>query len=369
MPRERFVPCVAATQGLERVYADEALVTRQRDGVPTSSSSQPQIMAAMLEALDVRRGHRVLEVGLGTGYNAALLSRLVGARGSVTSIDLDTSVVAAARDALAATRHRVTTARGDGRAGWAEGAPYDRIVVTASTPTIPSAWWEQLAPDGSLVVPLRLDAMQVVVAFARTGYGFRSTYLIPGGFMPLRDDADADAPTDPTATILVRTTRPGRPASRVIAYGPALGRLTVAAHAAFVGHLAGRPRRRALRGLAMFPLAWHIALSCGIRLVSVSRDTEPMRVGLVAPSTGAFATFAAAQVDSRWYTRWVETYGPADGVRDELLSRADEWVAAGSPSLDQLVVDVDYGGLRRGSRALRTVDNGDHRIRFGYDSR
>jgi protein-L-isoaspartate(D-aspartate) O-methyltransferase len=365
VPRERFVPAVAAAYGMERVYADDALVTRQRDGVPMSSSSQPQIMASMLEALDVRRGQRVLEIGLGTGYNAALLSRLAGAHGVVTSIDLDASAVVAAREALAATRHQVTAVDGDGRMGWAVGAPYDRIEVTASTSVIPLAWWEQLAPDGLLVVPLRLDAMQAVVVFARTESGFRSMATIPGGFMPLRDDADV--PTDPTPTILVRATRPGRPPTRTIAYGPVLGRLSAAVHSAFVGHLAGRPRRRAVRRHPVFALSWQLALSSGARVVSVARDADPLRVGLVDSSTGAFAVFCAERTDTTWHTRWLETYGPADGVREELRAHVGDWTAAGSPSLDRLAVAVDYTDRRpRGPRALRTVDNGDHRIRFAW---
>lgn len=96
VPRHVFVPEVPP----ERAYADEAVVTKVGDdGMPTSSASQPSIVGLMLEQLDVARGHRVLEIGAGTGYNAALLAELVGPEGAVTTVDLDADVVERARPA------------------------------------------------------------------------------------------------------------------------------------------------------------------------------------------------------------------------------------------------------------------------------
>jgi protein-L-isoaspartate(D-aspartate) O-methyltransferase len=92
-PRHLFVP----EYPLHLVYGDRALVTKTRAGVGTSSSSQPAIMAVMLEALRPRRGMNVLEIGAGTGYNAALLRELVGPDGAVTSIDIQADVTARAR--------------------------------------------------------------------------------------------------------------------------------------------------------------------------------------------------------------------------------------------------------------------------------
>jgi protein-L-isoaspartate(D-aspartate) O-methyltransferase len=105
VPRELFVVAVAAREGLEAVYRDDAIVIK-RDalGRPASSSSQPSIMAAMLEQLQVRPGQRVLEVGAGSGYNAALLSSLVGPGGHVVSVELDEEVARAARAALTGGR-------------------------------------------------------------------------------------------------------------------------------------------------------------------------------------------------------------------------------------------------------------------------
>src|SRR5262245_57665292 len=90
VPRHLFVPGAA----LSEAYRDDATVTkRDRDGVPVSSSSQPTIMAIMLDQLEVAPGHRVLEIGAGTGYNAALLAHLVGPAGAVVSVDIDAGVV------------------------------------------------------------------------------------------------------------------------------------------------------------------------------------------------------------------------------------------------------------------------------------
>jgi protein-L-isoaspartate(D-aspartate) O-methyltransferase len=196
VPRERFLPEVAARDGLEAVYADRAIVTRtdSRTGVPTSSSSQPAVMAAMLEALDLRAGHRVLEVGTGTGWNAALLAHLVGPAGLVTSVEIDADLADRARAALAGEAHVHV---GDGHAGWPAGAPFDRIVATASTATVPRAWFDQLAPGGILVAPLRLagPGVQAVAALRKEVGGLRSVTVVPGGFMSLQGPDGASPPT------------------------------------------------------------------------------------------------------------------------------------------------------------------------------
>jgi protein-L-isoaspartate(D-aspartate) O-methyltransferase len=191
VPRELFVIPVAPQQGLEPVYRDHAIVTkRDAQGRPTSSSSQPSIMAVMLKQLDVRPGQRVLEIGAGSGYNAALLATLVGAGGLVVSVELDDQVARAARAALAQGGYPVQVATADGRHGWAAGAPFDRIIVTASTDDVPRAWFDQLVVDGRLVLPLRFSRRwflpQAVVTLRRTTVGLESLAVVPGAFMALR---------------------------------------------------------------------------------------------------------------------------------------------------------------------------------------
>jgi protein-L-isoaspartate(D-aspartate) O-methyltransferase len=191
VPRELFVAPAAARQGLESVYRDRAIVT-ERDalGRPTSSSSQPSIMAVMLQQLDLRPGQRVLEVGAGSGYNAALLATLVGPGGLVVSVELDEEVARSARAALAQGGYPVQVVTADGWHGWAALAPFDRIIVTASTEDVARAWFDQLAVDGRLVLPLRFSRRwflpQVVVTLRRTAVGLESVAVVPGAFMGVR---------------------------------------------------------------------------------------------------------------------------------------------------------------------------------------
>jgi len=134
VPRELFVGEFADREGLAAVYRDEAILTkRNAQGTALSSSSQPAIMALMLEQLGLEEGMRVLEVGAGAGDNAALLSLLVGPRGRVISVDIDPELVRDARRSPRAGGYRARVLLGDGREGIAEFAAYNRIIVTASS--------------------------------------------------------------------------------------------------------------------------------------------------------------------------------------------------------------------------------------------
>lgn len=184
VPRHLFVSDVT----VERAYANEAVVThRNAEGVATSSASAPGVIAAMLEDLDVQPGHRILEIGAGTGYNAALLAHLAGPDGEVTTIDIDPDVVREARENLAAVGHQgVSVVCGDGEFGHADHAPYDRIIVTAGAWDLPPAWADQLSPGGRLVVPLRMRGLTRVIAFEPEDGHWRSRSIEECGFMPIR---------------------------------------------------------------------------------------------------------------------------------------------------------------------------------------
>lgn len=183
VPRHVFVPDVPA----EDVYTDRSIAIKLEDDVPISSSSQPAIMAEMLEMLALRDGERVLEIGAGSGYNAALLAELAGPSGFVETLDLDDDLVAAARRHLdAAGYSRVRTVCADGAHGDPGGAPFDAVIATVGVERIPPAWIAQLRAGGRLVAPLTIRSMQKVIAFERTVRGLESFAIVDAGFMMLR---------------------------------------------------------------------------------------------------------------------------------------------------------------------------------------
>ncbi|GAA1540604.1 methyltransferase, FxLD system [Streptomyces albidochromogenes] len=186
VPRHLFVPAAS----LKDAYADAPVNTKYgTDGTSISCASQPGIVALMLDQLEAKPGERILELGAGTGYNAALLAHLVGESGHVTTIDVDDDLVDGAREHLAAagcTNVEVLTR--DGALGQAEGAPYDRIIATVGAHGVPHAWLDQLAPGGRLVVPQRLKgsvSRSIVYEQQRDGQ-WVSLGSEMNTFMPLR---------------------------------------------------------------------------------------------------------------------------------------------------------------------------------------
>ncbi len=170
-------------------YADHAVpVKRSGGGSAISSASQPTMVASMLEDLAVEEGHHVLEVGTGTGYNAALLAILVGAAGRVVSVELEDDLAHSAERHLAEARvSGVEVVRGDGALGHAAGAPYDRVIVTAGARSVQEPWSEQLVAGGRLVVPI-VDGHGVgsVVVFDKVDGRLVRGQETPCGFVLLR---------------------------------------------------------------------------------------------------------------------------------------------------------------------------------------
>jgi protein-L-isoaspartate(D-aspartate) O-methyltransferase len=186
VPRHLFLPHLPP----ESAYRDDAIVTkRDADGQAISSSSQPAIMAIMLDQLDLSPGQRVLEIGAGTGYNAALMRHIVGPSGTVVSVDIDPGLADQARDHLASAGYPdVTVVGADGAAGYPAGAPYDRVIATVGVSDLAPAWLDQAAPGARIVVPLDVRGRQLAVAFERTGTdgAWTSVALAPCGFMRMR---------------------------------------------------------------------------------------------------------------------------------------------------------------------------------------
>ncbi|HEX9035984.1 MAG TPA: rRNA adenine N-6-methyltransferase family protein [Ktedonobacterales bacterium] len=194
VPRHLFLP----RSTLLEAYENVAVATRWEQGAAVSSVSQPEIVAMMLEQLHLTPGMRVLEIGAGAGYNAALLAELVGPNGSVTTIELDPELAAEAATHLAAAGYSPARARviaGDGWIGWAPGAPWDRIEATVGVWDISPHWVEQLGEYGLLLAPLWLGVTDVSVALRKRAGALVSESWALCGFVRLRGDGAGQPPT------------------------------------------------------------------------------------------------------------------------------------------------------------------------------
>ncbi|WP_320670922.1 methyltransferase, FxLD system [Patulibacter defluvii] len=342
VPRHRFVPGPAAA-----AYRDAVIATKwDAGGHAISSSSQPGMMAVMLQQLAVAPGQRVLEIGAGTGYNAALLAELCGPGGRVTTVDLDDDLVRGARQHLAdAGAERVTVVAGDGALGWPPDAPYDRIELTVATDAVEPAWTAQLAAGGRIVLPLALGAVQRSLALeAAAGGGLVSRSVRDCAFMPLRGARAAGrrsrAPLRAGVALEAPDQRPldGEALAAALgAPGPAVAcGVAVAAHelwgglalwlatgAGDVGRLLlepGRPRRAprpADRGGGLALLG-----ETGFAILERDGRAGAGRIALAARPYGAGAGPLAARL--------------ADAVR--------AWAAGGRPASDEATILVPVAG-------------------------
>lgn len=183
LDRSRFVPPRLADQAL----ADQPIPIGHGQTI-----SQPFIVGFMSQALDVQPGEKVLEIGTGSGYQAAVLDRM-GAR--VYSIEIVPELAREAKERLAALElSGIHLRQGDGTQGWKEEAPFDAIVLTAAPPRIPEALLEQLRPGGRLIAPVgaQEDVQQLVLVRRTTGGGTVEA-LLPVRFVPMTHDAPQPA--------------------------------------------------------------------------------------------------------------------------------------------------------------------------------
>ncbi len=210
-PRHVFVPeyreqdstgewrriAVDGPEAVAAVYRNVALFTDvDARGHGISSSSMPGLMTRMLELLDLRPGHRVLEIGTGTGYNTALLCAALG-DANVFSVDIDYTT--AARDRLGSLGHRPTVVTGDGRDGLAEHAPFDRVLATVAVPRVPPSWSGQLAEGGLVLADLKITASAGnLVLLRKAGDGLEGRFDTGQAyFMRMRHTDAPVAPPDP----------------------------------------------------------------------------------------------------------------------------------------------------------------------------
>jgi len=342
VPREHFIPEVVAEQGLEAAYQDRAFPTKHdRRGMPVSSSSQPAMMAEMLELLELAPGQRVLEVGAGTGYNAAVVSQIVGPKGRVTTIDIDPEIAQRAKAALRKNGSRADVWHGDGRAGFAQGQPYDRIIVTASAEVVQPAWLEQLEEGGRIIVPLRLDpdadSIQLIPVFERRGRELRSLELTSGGFMPLHGGDGGWSAHQ--ASLNAGRHQPGRHSAFASISGAPVGRLSDAAAQRVLAAMLAAPSASrqgwspVSRGHTPLIVTYLLITIPFARRVWV-RHGKWHGIGIVDLGGGGLAVVS---IPSVWDTnpdpaatraRWrLESYGESDKPRAELEELLARWRA------------------------------------------
>ncbi|MCW2872365.1 methyltransferase domain-containing protein [Actinacidiphila oryziradicis] len=283
------------------VYAgpDEATVTQVTDGRASSSLSCQAVVVDMLDSLILEPGQRVLELGAGTGWNAALLASRTGS-GRVTSVELDPELAMRARKRLDAAHAGVAVEVADGNAGWPQSAPYDRVISTYAVGQVPWSWVTQTRPGGRIVTPWgRLGHVALTVAKD----GRSATGWVQGlaQFMPARG------------------TDPGRDFRQVRGSGPAQDE---------------RPVTRELWSLRDDP---HLRFALRVALSDVHIMTAAD--GLSAwlhDGTSSWATLSALGGG-----RTVAHQGGPRRLADELERAWDGWLAEGKPELYDFGMTVE----------------------------
>lgn len=190
---------------LKQIYSDRGMMIRKE---PHSAASQPSLIFDMLTALQLTHGHKVLEIGTGSGWNAGLIAFTVGDESRVHSIDLQADLVEKARKHLNSVGfHHINLKVGDGGLGW-NGETFDRIIVTVGSPDIPPAWTESLTDGGILVMPLKTNgAGDPILQLHKRGNKLTGKLTQWAAFMNLQGNFkfDAEDPLDPDSDPIVET--------------------------------------------------------------------------------------------------------------------------------------------------------------------
>jgi protein-L-isoaspartate(D-aspartate) O-methyltransferase len=189
---------------LDLIYSSQALVTRiGPNGRPSSSTSMPGLVAQMLELLRLESGQRVLEIGAGTGYNAALISEIVGSQQAVVAVDIQEDVIEqTARLLKQAGFGEIKLVVRDGFFGVAEEAPFDRIVATVGLFDVSPHWTHLLLPDGEMLLPVYQGGAAPLLRVRKEGGSAVGRVVGTAGFMAIQGEMrpDVGEPSVPSAT-------------------------------------------------------------------------------------------------------------------------------------------------------------------------
>ncbi len=358
VPRHLFLPEMAASEA----YQDEAFVIKTgADGLPVSSSSQPAVMAIMLEQLGLAPGQRVLEVGTGTGYNAALMAHLVGERGSVVTVDIDADMVARAQANLAAAGYlNVIAVCGDGGFGAPDYAPYDRLIVTAGAWDLAPEWLAELGPGGRIVLPLSVRGIQLCLALEREAGHWRSRSACRCGFIRMAGVfavPEPFVPVGPQPGLRVQTDD-GRPLDAAALYAALTGPVTDVPSGvpmAGLGELAAADLWVTVTepGLARLTIIGQGSLQAGVFRggmlpllpFGALAGSDGLREPRWAGDFGVAALIPARPPVSSWERRYPESgivvrgFGPAGAdLARRLAGRVSAWHDRGRPRVSGLSV-------------------------------
>ena len=177
IPRESFLP----DKFKGEAYHDHPLPTLRKQSI-----SQPTTIMLMLQALNLNEGHKVFEIGAGVGYQAALIAKVIGSEGKLISAEVIPELVTEARDnlnGLGLSNAKIIEA--DGGDGYIEGAPFDRVVITAACPMIPQPLIDQLKEGGVVIAPVGYFDDQTMVKGTKRGKGLDLEFLGRFKFVPL----------------------------------------------------------------------------------------------------------------------------------------------------------------------------------------
>lgn len=295
-----------ARDALAAVYSDNSLLTQfDAGGTAVSSSTAPSLMALMLHQLDVTEGHTILEIGTGTGYNAALLCHVLG-DDAVTTVDIHPELVAAAQHSLHSTGYRPHIAVCDGREGYPDRAPYDRIIATCGLDRVPASWLRQVRPGGKILVNLSFALVLLTVSIDGSASGRFGT---TAAFMQIRDDPADVACT--TADVLGLTTDTGSQLTRSATW---VGQVS-SEQAAFL---------RALVMPSVQVVTRQIADGCDLLLAD--------------PPSGSWA-----RVHHTTHSTVLTEHGPRH-LYDELVTLVAEWDQHGRPTPEQYGLTITSEG-------------------------